>query len=168
MGSFQVLVGPNASGKTTFLDVIGFLSDLVSEGLEPATGWRTRDFRDLVWGRSEGSLELAVEARIPEDRRRLLAVSDYNTVRYELALGLDSHSSEVRITAERGWLKVSNGAAQQKQKALFPSPTAPPASILTPSRQPRSRSLFAKVPGGNDNYYADAHDRDGAGPRRSN
>ena len=29
LGPFQVLVGPNASGKTTFLDVIGFLGDLV-------------------------------------------------------------------------------------------------------------------------------------------
>jgi predicted ATPase len=174
MGSFQVLVGPNASGKTTFLDVVGFLSDLVAKGLEAATGWRTQDFRDLVWARSEGGLELAIEARIPEDRRQLLAVCDYDTVRYELALGLDPQSSEVRITAERGWLRVSNGAAQEKQKSLFPSPAAPPPSILTPSRQPRSRSLFAKVPGGNDNYYADAHDRDGRwapsfklGPRKS-
>ena len=29
---FHVLVGPNASGKTTFMDVIGFLRDLVSGG----------------------------------------------------------------------------------------------------------------------------------------
>ena len=28
---FHVLVGPNASGKTTFLDVVGFLQDLLSE-----------------------------------------------------------------------------------------------------------------------------------------
>ena len=38
---FHVLVGPNASGKTTFLDVLGFLSDLVSEGLEVALSERT-------------------------------------------------------------------------------------------------------------------------------
>ena len=29
LGPFQALVGPNASGKTTFLDVIGFLSALI-------------------------------------------------------------------------------------------------------------------------------------------
>ena len=34
LGPFHVLVGPNASGKTTFLDVVGFLRDLVSEGLD--------------------------------------------------------------------------------------------------------------------------------------
>lgn len=33
MSNFHVLVGPNASGKTTFLDVIAFLGHLVSEGM---------------------------------------------------------------------------------------------------------------------------------------
>ena len=35
-GPFYVLVGPNASGKTTFLDVVGFLGKLVAEGPEAA------------------------------------------------------------------------------------------------------------------------------------
>jgi len=35
--SFEVLVGPNASGKSTFLDVPAFISDLVSDGLREAT-----------------------------------------------------------------------------------------------------------------------------------
>ena len=34
--NFNVLVGPNASGKTTFLDVIGFLGRMVADGLEAA------------------------------------------------------------------------------------------------------------------------------------
>ena len=29
LGGFQALVGPNASGKTTFLNVVGLLSDLM-------------------------------------------------------------------------------------------------------------------------------------------
>ena len=29
---FHVLVGPNASGKTTFLDVVSFLQEMVSDG----------------------------------------------------------------------------------------------------------------------------------------
>ena len=36
LGTFHVLVGPNASGKTTFLDVVSFLSRLVSHGLDAA------------------------------------------------------------------------------------------------------------------------------------
>lgn len=31
LAPFQVLIGPNASGKSTFLDVAAFLADLVRE-----------------------------------------------------------------------------------------------------------------------------------------
>ena len=34
LGPFHVLVGPNASGKTTFLDVVRFFRGLMSEGLD--------------------------------------------------------------------------------------------------------------------------------------
>ena len=48
LGPFHVLVGPNASGKTTFLDIIAFLGRLVSDGLEAAIYERTQNFRDLI------------------------------------------------------------------------------------------------------------------------
>jgi len=172
LGSFHVLVGPNASGKTTFLDVIAFLSDLESDRVEAALDWRTQDFRDLVWGRMEGRFELAVEAQIPDDRRSLLAVKEYDTIRYEIAIGIDPNTTEVTIKEERGWLRKSI-TEECPQKTLFPLPNTPPESILAPPSKPR-RSLFAKTPGGNDNYYADAHERDGRwapsfklGPRKS-
>ena len=41
LGPLHVLVGPNASGKTTFLDVVSFLSDLVSLGFDEAVAKRT-------------------------------------------------------------------------------------------------------------------------------
>src|SRR4051812_19167942 len=82
---FHVLVGPNASGKTTFLDAIGFLSQLVSEGLDAALDSRTRNFQDLLWAHQGKDFEIAVEARIPDDRRELLAVKKYDTVRYEIS-----------------------------------------------------------------------------------
>lgn len=34
--TFQILVGPNASGKSTFLDVLVFLKDILEEGLQKA------------------------------------------------------------------------------------------------------------------------------------
>ncbi len=60
---FHVLVGPNASGKSTLFDVVAFLGDLVRDDLEAAIGRRTRNFQDLVWGRPKQDLhfELAVE-----------------------------------------------------------------------------------------------------------
>ena len=33
---FHVLVGPNASGKSTFLDVVGLIRDLLTRGLDDA------------------------------------------------------------------------------------------------------------------------------------
>src|SRR5208283_3518584 len=73
LGRFHVLVGPNASGKTTFLDAVSFLSDLVGHGLDKAVGKRTENFQDLTWLKRGTGFEIAVEATIPEDRRCLLA-----------------------------------------------------------------------------------------------
>ena len=41
---FHVLIGPNASGKSTLFDSIAFLGDLVRDGLEKAVGVRTSNF----------------------------------------------------------------------------------------------------------------------------
>ena len=51
---FHVLVGPNASGKTTFLDVIGFLCDLLDAGLDAAISERTQNPQDLLFRRLGG------------------------------------------------------------------------------------------------------------------
>lgn len=63
---FQILVGPNASGKSAFMDVLAFLGTLVSEGLDAAIGERTENFHDLVWGREGNGFRLAVEGLVPE------------------------------------------------------------------------------------------------------
>lgn len=157
---FHVLVGPNASGKTTFLDSIAFLSRLVSEGLDAAIEERTQTFSDLIWNHGDGGFELAIEAKVPEDRRQLLAVQKYDTVRYEIALRVDSTTQETLISAERGWLKVSE-PRKSPQRQLFPLPEPAPDSLITSKKQSETRSLFTKTPGGNDNFYAEAHDRDG-------
>jgi predicted ATPase len=171
---FHVLVGPNASGKTTFLDVIGFLSQLVSEGLDSAIESRTTNFQDLLWNHQGSGFEMALEARIPETQRELLAVKKYDTVRYEVGIGRDLNSGEIVIFAERGWLLQSNGESIQSRLA-FPDPEPPPSQIITVKKgKLQSRSLFTKTPGGNDNYYADARDIEGRwapafklGPRKS-
>ena len=69
LGPFHVLVGPNASGKTTFLDVLVFLGQLVNDGLEAAVSERTQNFHDLTWNRRADRFELAVEATLPGTER---------------------------------------------------------------------------------------------------
>src|SRR5580658_10960512 len=68
LNPFEILIGSNASGKSTFLDVIGFLGDMISDGLESAVERRTSNFHDLVWGRQGDRFELTVEATVPEGR----------------------------------------------------------------------------------------------------
>ena len=48
---FQALVGPNASGKTTFLDVLVLLSDVMRfrGDVQEAVGNRSADFSKLLW-----------------------------------------------------------------------------------------------------------------------
>src|SRR3954447_15961517 len=106
LGPFRVLVGPNASGKTTFLDVVAFLGRLVSEDLEEAIAERTQNFQDLVWARSGDFFELAVELRIPTELQGLLGEARFDTVRYEVAIGVDPKSHELGFRSERAFLKT--------------------------------------------------------------
>ena len=53
LGPFHLLVGPNATGKTTFLDVVRFLGQLVADGPETAVRERTQTPQDLTWRRQE-------------------------------------------------------------------------------------------------------------------
>ena len=57
---FQVLVGPNASGKSTFLDVIQIFGDLLQKGLK-AIDQRSKNIEDIVWMGLGHEFEIAIE-----------------------------------------------------------------------------------------------------------
>ena len=173
MRRFNVLVGPNASGKTTFLDTVTFLGRLVSEGLESAVSEVTQNFDDLLWGRSGNSFQLAIEILIPGERQKLLGekLQQYTHVRYEVSIASDPHSGETTIEEEQGSL-ILESAREEVQKTLFPHPVDPPAGIIGGRRSTNSRKLFTK--GNNDNYYSEAYPDVGRwapsfklGPRKS-
>jgi AAA15 family ATPase/GTPase len=96
LGAFLMLVGPNASGKTTFLDVFALLGRLVSSGLEAAITERSHNFSDLLWGKSGTQFDLAIEASIPERLQEKL----FDKIRYEVTIGMDAISNETLILAE--------------------------------------------------------------------
>lgn len=128
IGNFAILVGPNASGKSTFLDVIRFLGDLLKDGLEAAVRLRSPNLQNLVWMQEGRTLELAVEIEIPEERRQKLPQNGYQRARYEVAIGV-GEGGEIALNAETLWLKPAD-QPKPSQRELFPSPSPPPETIL--------------------------------------
>jgi len=162
LGPFHVLVGPNASGKTTFLDVVAFLGSFVSEGLETAIGERTSNFQDLLWCRSGSEFELAIEAAIPEKFRELIQKQEFDTVRYEISIGLDDKTREVLIKQEKVLFKKSP-VSEINYPLLFPMAHIPPETIITDKSARETKSVITKVPGGNDNFYSEVYKESGKG-----
>ena len=146
---FHVLVGPNASGKSTFLDVLAFLGDLQRVGLWQAiTGnaplgipLRAADPQHLTWMRRGKTFELAVEMAVPEGLRERLAHGSASVCRYELAVDV---SEPLRIATETLWLKPDSDAGPEPDKADFPNPPEPPARIVTDPAK-RAPSGWRKV-----------------------
>jgi predicted ATPase len=162
LGPFHVLVGPNASGKTTFLDVVAFLGRLVSDGLDTAVGERTQNFQDLVWGRKGAGFELAVEAAIPDTLRMPSAMNGHDTIRYEVGLELVGDPGEVNIVAEKVVLKTANEAGPI-QRDLFPAAAAQPRTIMTGKVSRGQKTIVNKVRGGNDHFYSEVSPEAGKG-----
>jgi predicted ATPase len=157
---FQVLVGPNASGKTTFLDVVGFVGHLVSKGITYAVEQRTSNFADLVWQRRNEPVELAVELVIPDERRPLLSDSRFDTVRYEVRLSVDE-SKQVGIDSERVLLKQWR-APVSMQRSLFPMEKTAPNTLMTAKSDAGTKTILSKASHGNDNFYSEVA-KDGKG-----
>ena len=174
---FHVLIGPNASGKSTLFDAIAFLGDLVRDGLEGAVGKRTANFQDLVWDRPDGGIgfELAIEVDIPQElRARLPPEKNFTVFRYEIAIRDDGEGS--RISSERALLMPpSRNPGPSSQRSLFPDPPSPPETILLGRGRAGMRSVVSKSDQGTDSYYVETATEAGRGwvttiafgPRRS-
>lgn len=140
LAPFHVLVGPNASGKSTFLDVTAFLGDVVRGGLEAAVRGdprlsipdRAPDAKHMAWMRAADRFELAVEWAIPLERRSLLKNGGAEVCRYEIAVDV---GGPLRIGAETLWLKPAGVDAPPGQRSLFPAPPPPPDSLVHPPKR---------------------------------
>ncbi len=156
LGPFHLLVGPNASGKTTFLDVITFLGRLVTDGPETAVRTLSDNPQDLTWGRRGDGFELAIEAAFPEDLQERLANPEFDRVRYEISIGMDVDGEGIGLASERVFLKRDNGVVEL-QCDLFPELRAAPKTILSPKGVSKDLQalVVSKVAGGNDNYMAE-------------
>jgi energy-coupling factor transporter ATP-binding protein EcfA2 len=166
---YQVLIGPNASGKSTFLDVLAFIADLVSKpSLIDAVRERAPDLRDLTWMRSSDWLELAVEAKIPQ-----FIDASYPRLRYEIRLGV-ANSGELELQAETLWF-ISEEINGEKDIPLdsFPSPINPPSKItIAPTKSVTKglRRILYKSEKQNDYFRSENSDWNNVfrlGPKRA-
>ena len=165
LDDFQILIGPNASGKTTFLDVVGFMGDLLSKGLDKSISDRCKDIRDLFFLRQGDRFELAVELEVPEERLRMLQPRQpFSVVRYEISIGIHEASGEYRIFDEQVILQTHMSKLGRTEGSLFPSPPEPPGTIMQ-GRNVGSgnKRTVRKVYDGNDNFYSEVETRKGNG-----
>ncbi len=143
LGHFHILVGPNASGKSTFLDVIAFMGDIINIGPEKAILERAQSLRELLWKQEGNDFQLTVEMKIPETIKSHLPQNgkNYNYCSYEVKVGIDLKESRILLLAENFFLqkysKIQDDIINKKiaRIELFPEEHKPPDNIIRKSRQ---------------------------------
>ena len=149
---FQILVGPNASGKSTFLDILVFLQDILRHGAQEALEKRARSVQDLTWRMQPRGFELAIELQIPNEVRENSEES-YARVRYEVRIGTDEEGT-LTLPVENLWLVREGRAAcsnRKSQLTFFPTePSPPPRIVIEPGKHtpPGYRKAMSRTAGG--------------------
>ena len=156
MDRFHVLIGPNSSGKSTLMDAIKFVSEVVRDGVEAACERRTSNFADLVWGRPDEPekqrFEIALEFDLPDDIQSLIPLGPrFSRFRYQLAIGTNIETGRVSLQEERGTL-ISDKSSQERQLWMFPDPLAPMVTIMQ-RQSPGTRMVFSKSNTGRSRYH---------------
>jgi len=156
---YNVLVGPNASGKSSFLDILTFFKDVLNDGPIRAVELRCADFRELVWNREKDYFELALEIKLPTTIQ-----TNYQKCRYELRISFDS-TNGIIIENEALWfIRGKNNSVKQKKKEeqlyLFPEDKTPPPHIITQSKRTPTgwRKIVSKSERGNDFFRSETSD----------
>ena len=162
---FHVFIGPNASGKSTLMDAIKFVSDVVRDGVDAACRVRTANFADLVWGRpqdpKEQRFEIALEFGLPEEvRDKMPEGRPYKVFRYEVAIAANKETGKVSLAEETGVLLLQSNK-KPRQMAMFPDPVSPSATILQPSGRGR-RTVFRKRESGRSRFNDETVDETGS------
>lgn len=160
---FQILVGPNASGKSTFFDALHLVRDVLIAGVDRAIlgdarleiPVRAADPIELSWLRCERPVEIVITALIPEDLRlRSTSSSPYSHARYEISIDLINrtvfYEALFLIPEASGY---STKHAQSTQLPLFPLDPTPPQHIISLKKRQENWRMVVKKTSENGNDY---------------
>lgn len=148
---FHILIGPNASGKSTLLDSLAFVRDALATDVEQAVRKRAHSLRELVWRNEavEQGFAIALEAVVPDHLR----TSGYDRVRYEIGVGLDKTGAIV-VSGENLWLVDARLARSAKAPASFSPDVRRPVVTRPRARSPQGyRVVVRKVPESGNDYF---------------
>jgi predicted ATPase len=157
--AFNIFVGPNASGKSSFLDILMFLRDVLHESPQVAVERRSAQFQELVWNQERKAFEFVLEFQIPPEKARLHTIA-----RYEIAFSQNDHEGIV-IEHENLWLLKSENGKRIKtmplvQHTLFPYELEAPEHIIHQRKKTPAgwRKVVSKSPKGNDYFRSENTD----------
>lgn len=130
---FHLLIGPNASGKTTFFDALAFVRDVVTLDLRRAFFGDARlaipprcaNPRELTWQKKGGAIEIAIEIELP---KKAAECSGHAAARYELQV---STAAEVGINLETLFLiRELEPEPRRAPRAQFPLPLSETETVI--------------------------------------
>ena len=174
---FHVLVGPNASGKSTFLDVLGLIRDLLTKEVDDAiltredlieSVGRARRVDELIFNQMADRFELAIELEIPDELRKSKTHDRYQIARYEIAIGKDPKSDELTIVKETLWLCPKPPSRPTPQTSSFPNAPTPPESVLAKRARKGWLKIMSKTESGYHIYNSEIGVWSGSGTFRIN
>lgn len=162
LGKFVVLVGRNASGKSTLMSALRFVSAVLSDGVEAAVDVALdasgASFRDLCF-REDQPIALA-----------LLIELDEGSYRYELEVGPDASGVPV-VTRENLFLLPADASEPRaEQKSLFGEVELDEVVHANAPRGSRWRKIVGKTAEGKDYFHDEKTDWNNQfrfGPTRS-
>lgn len=153
LSRFVVLVGPNASGKTTFLDALAFLRDVLTDGVDSAIRTRADEFEDLTWMREGGSIEIVLDVALPRE----LQTNGRPWCRYGIQVGRDG-DGKPGVLAEGLWLRPEGSEVElrRQEMQLFPADQEPPPTLLRDAPKGKHwRAVVRKTEGARDYFQSE-------------
>ncbi len=155
LGSFHVLIGANATGKTTFLDVIKFIADIVNMGIDKAVFARVAHFDELTFAGKGGDIELAIEAELPENIQAKFKPIAYSTIRYEIRIGTYKDTGEIAVIDEKIILLTNNETEINSELSNYNQVNC---NIFNKKNISTSKIIASKKQSRNANYFSEPTD----------